>query len=206
MPSLSYTHRYEPAAAPDASPLLLLHGTGGNEHDLIPLGRQLAPGAALLSPRGDVSEHGRPRFFRRFAEGVFDLEDLALRTHNLADFLTTASRQYGFDATRLSALGYSNGANIAASLLLLRPASLAGAVLLRPMVGLEPTQVPDLTGKRLLLLSGRHDPIVPADHPERLAAQFRAAGADMQLQWLDAGHGLTPADFAHAREFFAWRS
>lgn len=201
MPSLAYTHRYEPATTPGASPLLLLHGTGGNEHDLIPLGRQLAPGSALLSPRGDVSEHGMPRFFRRFAEGVFDLDDVAKRTHALADFIAAAAAQYGFDASKLTALGYSNGANIAASLLLLRPESLAGAVLLRPMVILEPKALPDLRGKRLLLLSGRHDPIVSVDHPERLAAQFRTAGADVTLQWLDTGHQLTEADLQHAARF-----
>ena len=201
MPTLSYTHRYEPATTPGASPLLLLHGPGGTEHDLIPRGRHLTPGAALLSPRGDVSEHGMPRFFRRFAEGVFDLDDVAKRTHALADFVAAAATQYGFDPAKLTALGYSNGANIAASLFLLRPESLAGAVLLRPMVVLEPKALPDLRGKRLLLLSGRHDPIVPMDHPERLAAQFRTAGADVTLQWLDTGHQLTEADLAHAARF-----
>jgi phospholipase/carboxylesterase len=201
MPTLSYIHRYEPATTPGASPLLLFHGTGGNEHDLIPLGRQLSPGSALLSPRGDVSEHGMPRFFRRFAEGVFDLDDVAKRTHALADFIAAAGTQYGFDASKLTALGYSNGANIAASLFLLRPEALAGAVLLRPMVVLEPRALPDLRGKRLLLLSGRHDPIVPVDHPERLAAQFRTAGADVTLQWLDTGHQLTEADLKHAARF-----
>lgn len=201
MSSLSYTHRYEPATSPGASPLLLLHGTGGNEHDLIPLGQQLAPGSALLSPRGDVSEHGMPRFFKRFAEGVFDLDDVAKRTHALADFIKAAATKYGLDAAKLTALGYSNGANIAASLFLLRPESLAGAVLLRPMVVLEPAKIPDLTGKRILLLSGRRDPIVPVDHPERLASQLRNAGADVTLQWLDTGHQLTEADLTHAARF-----
>ncbi|MDQ5978204.1 MAG: Alpha/beta hydrolase [Verrucomicrobiota bacterium] len=201
MSSLSYTHRYEPATAANASPLLLLHGTGGNEHDLIPLGQQLAPGSALLSPRGDVSEHGMPRFFQRFAEGVFDLADVAKRTHALADFVVASATKYGFETSRLTALGYSNGANIAASLFLLRPEALAGAVLLRPMVVLEPAKLPDLRGKRLLLLSGRHDPIVPVEHPDRLAAQLRAAGADVKLQWLDTGHPLTDADLGHAARF-----
>lgn len=203
--SFAYTHRFEPATAPGAAPLLLLHGTGGNEHDLIPLGEQIAPGAALLSPRGDGSEHGMPRFFRRFAEGVFDLDDVARRTHALADFLGRAAARYGFDAARLHALGYSNGANIAASLFLLRPESLAGAVLLRPMVVLEPEHVPDLRGKRILIASGRHDPIVPVDHPERLAAKFRAAGAEVVLRWFDTGHGLTREDLAFARELFPAR-
>lgn len=201
MNPLSYTHRYEPGTIAGAPPLLLLHGTGGNENDLIPLGRQLAPGSALLSPRGDVSEHGMPRFFRRFAEGVFDLDDVAKRTLALAGFATAAAKQYGFDPAALQALGYSNGANIAASLLLLRPDSLAGAVLLRPMVVLQPEKLPDLRGKRILILSGRHDPIVPVDHPTRLAAQFRATGANVMLEWLDAGHHLTDADLALAARF-----
>lgn len=201
MPSLSYIHQFAPGTDASAAPLLLLHGTGGNEHDLLPLGQHVAPGAAVLSPRGDVSENGMPRFFRRFAEGVFDLEDVAKRTHALADFVAAAAAHYRFDASRLTALGYSNGANIAASLFLLRPESLAAAALLRPMVVLEPKQLPDLRGKRLLILSGRHDPIVPVDHPPRLAEQFRTAGADVTLQWVDTGHGLTPADFAAAKSF-----
>ncbi len=201
MSSLSFVHRFEPGTDPAAAPLLLLHGTGGNEDDLLPLGRQVAPGSALLSPRGDVNEHGMPRFFRRFAEGVFDLDDVAKRTQALAGFIRAAATEYGFTAARLTALGYSNGANIAASLLLLRPESLDRAVLLRPMVVLEPAQLPDLRGRRVLLLSGRHDPIVPADHPPRLAAMLRSAGADVTLQWLDTGHGLTPADLAHVRDF-----
>jgi len=206
MSSLSYLHRYEPATDARAAPLLLLHGTGGNESDLLPLGRQLAPGSALLSPRGDVSEHGMPRFFRRFAEGVFDLKDVAQRTHALADFIAAASAKYGFDASRLAALGYSNGANIAASLLLLRPEALARTVLLRPMVVLQPATLPDLSGKSILLLSGRHDPIVPVDHPPQLAEMFQRAGAKVDLQWLETGHQLTEADLTHASRFMARRS
>jgi len=201
MSSLSYLHRFEPGTDASAPPVLLLHGTGGNENDLIPLGRQLAPGSALLSPRGDVSEHGMPRFFRRFAEGVFDLADVSKRTQALADFIAAASREYGFDASRLTALGYSNGANIAASLLLLRPESLARAVLLRPMVVLQPEQLPDLVGKQISLLSGRHDPIVPVDQPPRLAELFRRAGAHVDLHWLDTGHQLTEADLRIAGSF-----
>lgn len=201
MPTLSYLHRFESGTDPAAPPLLLLHGTGGNENDLLPLGRQLSPGSALLSPRGDVSEHGMPRFFRRFAEGVFDLEDVARRTHALADFLAAAATAYGFDPARLTALGYSNGANIAASLFLLRPEALAGAVLLRPMVVLEPARIPDLHGKRILLASGRGDPIVPEDHPARLADQFRRGGAAVSLEWTDTGHQLAPSDLTLARQF-----
>ncbi len=203
MNNLSYLHRYEPSTQAGAPPLLLLHGTGGNENDLLPVGRQIAPGSALLSPRGDVSENGLPRFFRRLAEGVFDQEEVAQRTRALADFLAAAAVRYGFDAGRLSALGYSNGANIAASLLLLRPESLAGAVLLRPMIVLQPERVPDLHGKRVAILSGRRDPLVPADHPEKLAALFRSAGAAVDLHWLETGHQLTGADFRLAGNFLA---
>ena len=201
MNPLSYIHHYEPSTQAGSPPLLLLHGTGGNENDLLPVGRQVAPGSALLSPRGDVSENGMPRFFRRLAEGVFDQNEVAQRTHALADFLSAAATRYGFDAGQLNALGYSNGANIAASLLLLRPETLAGAVLLRPMVVLEPRLVPNLQGKRIAILSGRYDPIVPADHPERLAAMFRQAGAEVDLHWFEAGHQLTGADFRLAGQF-----
>ncbi|MBI5425603.1 MAG: alpha/beta hydrolase [Opitutae bacterium] len=205
MPTLSYQHVFEPSRDPTAAPLLLLHGTGGDERDLLPLGRQLAPGAALLSPRGDVLERGAPRFFKRFAEGVFDLGDVERRTHALADFINAAAKHYGFDATRLTALGFSNGANIAASLLLLRPESLAAAVLLRPMVVLEPAPaaLPTLAGKRILISSGELDPIVPPDHPARLAEIFRRAGADVTLRTHVASHGLIAADLAAAREFLA---
>lgn len=198
MPPLIYLHRFEPGTKVGAAPLLLLHGTGGTENDLLPIGRQLAPGSALLSPRGDVSEHGMPRFFRRFAEGVFDLEDVARRTHALADFIAAAAAQYGFATNRLTALGYSNGANIAASLLLLRPEVLARAVLLRPMVVLQPERLPDLSGKRVSLIAGRLDPIVPVDHPPRLADMLRRAGAKVDLHWSETGHQLTSADFALA--------
>ena len=205
MKSLSYIHRFEPGIDASAPPLLLLHGTGGNEHDLIALGQDLVPGAALLSPRGDVLEHGMPRFFRRFAEGVFDFADVEKRTHALADFIAAAAGGYGFDSKRLVAVGYSNGANIAASLLLLRPEALAAAVLLRPMVVLTPVRVPDLAGKRVLIASGRTDPIVPTDHPSRLAALLRQGGAEVSLQMHAAGHGLTATDFALARDFFTRR-
>lgn len=201
MKNSTYIHRFEPATQPGSPPLLLLHGTGGNENDLLQVGRQLAPGAALLSPRGNVSENGMPRFFRRFAEGVFDLEDVALRTQQLADFTRDAAGAYKFTPGSLTALGYSNGANIAASLLLLRPESLAGAVLLRPMVVLQPKQLPDLASKRIAIISGRYDPIVPVDQPETLASMFRDAGADVELHWLETGHQLSGADLRLAGQF-----
>lgn len=202
MSTLSYHHRFEPGPDQSAPPLLLLHGTGGNENDLISLGRKLSPGSALLSPRGDVSENGARRFFARLAEGVFDPEEIMRRTHALADFIAAAAGQYGFDPRRLTAVGFSNGANIAATLLLLRPESLGGAVLLRPMVVLEPKQLPDLRGRRVLISSGNADPIVPNDHPVRLADQLRRAGAKVTLQTHAASHGLVPGDMAAAREFF----
>lgn len=202
MPPLSYQHRFEPGTDPAAPPLLLLHGTGGDENDLIPLGQKLSPGSALLSPRGDVNEHGAPRFFARLAEGVFDPAEITRRTHALADFIAAAARRYGFEPGRLTALGFSNGANIAATLLLLRPESLGAAVLLRPMVVLSPPEGPDLRGRRVLISSGNHDPIVPPDHPGRLADMLRRAGAEVALHTHAAGHGLVPADFAVAREFF----
>ena len=198
---LSYQHVFKAGTDPLAPPLLLLHGTGGDENDLLPLGQDLSPGSALLSPRGDVSEHGMPRFFRRFAEGIFDLADVEKRAHALADFIAAAAAQYPIDPRKLLAVGYSNGANIAAWLLLLRPESLAGAALLRPMIVLEPKKVPDLSGKRILISSGRQDPIVPSDHPARLAEQFRAAGATVTLNAHAAGHGLTSADFVAVKKF-----
>jgi predicted esterase len=203
MPELSYIHHFEPGADPAAPPVLLLHGTGGNEHDLLPLGRQLCPGSALLSPRGDVLEQGMPRFFRRFAEGVFDLADVERRTHAVADFVAAAAGRYRFNAAALIAIGFSNGANLAASLLLLRPETLASAVLFRPMVVLEPTQLPELGGKQVLLSSGRVDPIVPADHPARLAGLLQRGGAEVTLRIHAAGHNLVQADFIAAAKFLA---
>jgi predicted esterase len=186
-----FTHRFIPAGAGGpACTLLLLHGTGGNEDDLLPLGRMLLPGAALLSPRGRVLERGMPRFFRRLAEGVFDLEDLRARAAELAGFVRTAAATYAFDPARVVAVGFSNGANIAASLLLLHPGVLAGAVLFRPMVPLVPERPPDLAGVPVFIAAGRGDPIVPPEEPERLAALLRAAGAVIALHWEAAGHGL----------------
>ena len=201
MSALSYLHNFEAGTDPATPPLLLLHGTGGDENDLIPLGQKLSPGSMLLSPSGDVNEHGARRFFARLAEGVFDPAEITRRTHALADFIAAAAKHYRFDPVRLTAIGFSNGANIAATLLLLRPESLAGAVLLRPMVVLEPVRVPDLTGKCVLISSGTADPIVPNDHPPRLAQIFRQAGADVTLHTHAAGHGLVPADFTISRVF-----
>ena len=189
---------------PGSSPaLLLLHGTGGDENDLLPLGRIIRPGAALLSPRGQVLENGMPRFFRRLAPGVFDLDDLVRRTHELADFVEdqSAAKHLG----PIIAVGYSNGANIAASLLLLRPGLFAGAILFRAMVPLEPPQPPDLGRVPVLLLAGRHDEMIPAAGAQQLAVLLSRAGADLTLEWRDTGHGLQPAEFTFARDWLAAR-
>lgn len=200
---LTFAHRYVPPQAEGAPTLLLLHGTGGNEDDLLPLGRALAPEAGLLSPRGQVLERGMPRFFRRLSEGVFDLEDLARRTHELAAFVEDASAVYGFDPSQVFAVGFSNGANIAASLLLLHPRLLAGAALFRPMVPLTPEQPPDLGGVRVFAAAGRADPLVPAEETERLVALLRAAGAEVTLHWQPGGHSLYPEEVEQARRWLA---
>ncbi len=183
--------------------LLLLHGTGGKEHDLIPLGRNLDPNAALLSPRGKVLENGMPRFFRRLAEGVFDLEDLKQRTQELGDFIIAASKDYGLDVAKIIAVGFSNGANIAASLLLLRPEILRAAILFRAMVPLIPNSLPILNDTRVLISAGNQDPIVPASESENLASLLRDSGADVNLHFVNAGHGLIDADVQNARDWLA---
>jgi predicted esterase len=181
--------------------LLLLHGTGGNERDLIPLGRELDPTAALLSPRGKVLENGMPRFFRRLAEGVFDLEDLKNRTNELADFVAAAAQHYGFAADKVVAAGYSNGANIAASLLLFRPEILSAAILFRAMVPLIPDKQPNLSRVRVWIGAGTNDPIIPTSETERLAGLLRKAGADVTMRHFPAGHELTMADVEAARDW-----
>ena len=199
MTDLGFIHRFIPATQPGKPPLLLLHGTGGNENDLLPLGAQLSPGAALLSPRGKVLENGMPRFFRRLAEGVFDLADLKVRTAELADFIAAARKAYHLDAP--VAVGFSNGANIAAALLLTRPEMLAGAVLLRAMLPFEPEPLPDLAGKPVLLLSGSNDTMISAAGRERLAAVLQAAGADLVYKALPTGHNLTQNDLNLAAQW-----
>ena len=199
MTKLGITHRFIPATQPNLAPLLMLHGTGGDENDLIPLGEQLSPGSALLSPRGKVLENGMPRFFRRLAEGIFDLEDLKTRTQELADFVKQARNIYNIAAP--IAVGFSNGANIAASLLLTQPDALAGAVLLRAMLPFEPRIMPDLSGKPVLLLSGSNDPMMPAASRDRLVAVLKAAGADLVFKALPAGHNLTQNDLTIASDW-----
>jgi phospholipase/carboxylesterase len=189
---LSHLHRFVPATASGRPPILLLHGTGGDENDLLPFGQTVAPGAALLSPRGRVLEGGAPRFFRRLAEGVFDEDDVRRRANELADFVQDARDVYGLDAP--IAVGFSNGANIAAAVLQLRPDVLAGAVLLRAMVPLKQAPDVDLAGTPVLILSGAMDPIVPAENAARLATILKETGANVDHRTLPAGHGLTQAD------------
>ena len=204
-PDLGFTHRYIPATAPRISnavprrTLLLLHGTGGNEDDLLGLGQQLDPLANLLSPRGKILEQGMPRFFRRLAEGIFDEVDLIQRTHELADFVQVAAQAYAFDVAQVFAVGYSNGANIAASMLLLRPEMLSGAVLFRAMVPLRPAQTPNLDGRSVLLSAGRTDPIIPTAQPQQLAEMLQAARAQVTLHWSAAGHNLLASEITTAQ-------
>ena len=198
-PQPDFIHEFVPGSSNRT--LLLLHGTGGNEHDLIPLGHELDPNAALLSPRGKVLENGMPRFFRRLAEGVFDLEDLKYRTNELADFVTAAAQHYGFATDQLVAVGYSNGANIAASMLLLRPEIMHRAILFRVMVPLIPDTLPDLSSGRVWIGAGDQDPIVAASETKRLAELLRRAGADVTIRFAKAGHGLTNDDLEAARHW-----
>jgi phospholipase/carboxylesterase len=200
-PNLSIHHHiFEPGDL--ARPLLLLHGTGGDERDLLSLGRKVAPGAALLSPRGNVSEHGALRFFKRFAEGVFDLDDVARRAADLARWLAAARTHYAL--AEPDALGFSNGANTAAAMLLSlgsAAAPLRRVVLLRAMVTLPTTPGVHLDGVSILLASGQRDPIVPIDNAKRLADQLQTAGATVRHEILTAAHDLTPDDLRLARDF-----
>jgi len=197
-----FIHRLVPAAsARGADTLLLLHGTGGDENDLLPLGKMLAPNANLLSPRGRVLEAGMPRFFRRLAEDVLDVPDLVAQARALAEFVSGAAAEYGFDPERVTAVGFSNGANIAGALLLLHPGILRAAILLHPMVPLVPETLPDLAGTPTFIGAGRLDPLVAAPETERLAALLRSAGAEVTLNWQPGGHALTREEAAAAKSW-----
>jgi predicted esterase len=198
-----FTHRFLPARTDGALTLLLLHGTGGDENDLLELGRALDGQAALLSPRGQVRERGANRWFRRLSEGVFDTQDLLARTDQLTAFVTSATAHYRLDASRLVAVGFSNGANIAATLLLRHPQLLRGAVLFAPMVTLNDPPIVDLSGVAVFLAAGRADPIAPPEQAERLAEQFIERGAAVELRWHPGGHGIDRNVFAQAT---AWLS
>lgn len=200
-----FVHYHEVGQSPLT--LLLLHGTGGDEQSLVGIGRDLSADARLLSPRGKVMEGSNARFFRRLAEGVFDVEDLNFRTHEVADFVTEASRKYGFELGSVVAVGYSNGANIAGALLLLRPEVLAGALLLRPMVPLLPETLPSLEARPVFIAAGEHDELITRDQPEALAKLLREAGADVTMRWDSGTHKLSRAELDEARDWLRrhWR-
>jgi phospholipase/carboxylesterase len=198
---LGFIHRFIPAADKTKPPLLLLHGTGGDENDLLPLAGRIAPGAAVLSPRGKVLEQGMPRFFRRSGEGQWDIDDFKRRTAELADFLERARATYGIE--KPVALGYSNGANIAWSLLLADPGALGGAILMRAMLPFDPRPLPDLAGLPILMLTGRHDQLIPPQQAGLLAALLGEAGADATYELLEADHGLTEQDLKLAAEWLS---
>jgi phospholipase/carboxylesterase len=202
---MNFEHVYESGTT--GLTILALHGTGGNEHDLVPMAKMVAPNTNILSPRGKILENGAPRFFRRLAEGVFDIEDLKFRTHELADFIKESSEKYSFDATQIYALGFSNGANIASGLLFLRPEILAGGAILRGMVPLdmdkgELEKLPDLTGKKVFLANGTRDPMVPLDNAKRLTQMYKDAGASVTQELNPASHGLIQSDLQAMKQWF----
>jgi phospholipase/carboxylesterase len=203
-PELGFTHRFVPATDPaTAETLLVLHGTGGDENDLIGLGQAIAPGAAILSPRGQILEQGAPRFFKRLAEGVFDRAEVRSRAEELATFVHSAISEYDLDPARVFAFGFSNGANIASTVMLIEPGLLQGAVLFRPMVVFEPDNDPDLAGAGVLISSGRMDPIVPVDNVERLVELLESANAEVTLNWQLAAHNLVPSEVREAADWLA---
>lgn len=199
---LDFVHKYLPASgSPPAETLLLFHGTGGDEESMIQIGQMVSQDAGLLSPRGKVLENGMPRFFRRLSEGVFDQEDLKLRTKELAVFINSASNEYGFDLSNLSALGYSNGANIISSLILTYPGLFKKAVLFHPMIPFIPDSMPDLSGTRILITAGTNDPIVIAEESEGLMKLFKDSGAWTEIIWLNNGHSLMREEIDRAKIF-----
>jgi phospholipase/carboxylesterase len=200
---LGFVHRYVPATNPGRPPLLVLHGSGGDENDLLPLAERIAPGHALLSPRGKTDEQGITRFFRRDDDGAWDLDSLKDATADLAGFVGRARAAYQID--RPVALGYSNGANIAWSLMLHSPQALAGAILLRAMLPFDPRPLPDLSGMPVLLIAADYDELIPVERAGLLAALLGEAGADVSYEVLHAGHGLTGEDLKLSAEWLAAR-
>ena len=198
---LGFIHRFIPGED-SSETLLVLHGTGGNENDLVGIGQAIAPGAAILSPRGNVLENGAPRFFRRIAEGVFDPKEVRSRAEELARFIRAAVITYRLDPSRVFALGYSNGANIASTVMLIDPGTIQGSILLRPMVVYEPPAKNDLSGSSVFISAGRMDQIVPTASVEQLAELFRSANADVTVKWQLTGHNLVPSEIREAAEWF----
>jgi len=199
---LGFIHRFVPGEE-SADTLLVLHGTGGTENDLVGIGQAIAPGAAILSPRGNVLENGAPRFFKRIAEGVFDPKEVRSRAEELAKFIRAAVITYRLDPQRIFALGYSNGANVASTVMLVEPGVIQGSILFRPMVVYEPTEKTDLTGSSVFISAGRMDAIVPADSVEKLVDIFRSANADVTLKWQISGHNLVPSEVREAVDWYA---
>jgi phospholipase/carboxylesterase len=201
---LGFIHRYLPSPDPGSrDTLLLLHGTGGDENDLVSLGQRIAPGAAILSPRGNVLENGAPRFFKRLAEGVFDPIEVRSRAQELARFLHEASSRYTLDPGRVFALGYSNGANVASTVMFIEPGLIKAAILLRPMLVYEPEHTVDLSGSSVFISAGRMDTIVPSRSVEGLVKLFHAARAPVTLKWQMAGHNLVPSEVSEAAAWLA---
>lgn len=201
---LGFVHRFEPVTDSLSSmTLLVLHGTGGDENDLVGLGQSVAPGAAILSPRGKVIENGALRFFRRLREGVFDPREVRSRAEELAGFIRAATTRYNLDPNRIFALGYSNGANIASTVMLIEPGLIRGAILLRPMVVFEPDEPPDLDGSSVFISAGRMDQIVPTASVEALAELFDSSGADVTLKWQLSGHNLMPGEVGEAADWLS---
>jgi phospholipase/carboxylesterase len=204
MPVSEFHHRFIPGALSSAPTILALHGTGGDENDLVPLARMIDGDAAILSPRGRVLENGLPRYFRRISEGVFDADDLREQTAALSRFIDMAASRYRFDRNRVAALGYSNGANIAANMLLTVPGPFIAAMLLRPMIPFEPElPVPALSGLPVLMSAGRRDPTVPRGRSERLQQVLTEAGAAVTMLWRESGHLLSPGELEDVAEW--WR-
>ncbi|MGZ5836480.1 MAG: alpha/beta hydrolase [Xanthobacteraceae bacterium] len=200
---LGFIHRFVPGRDAGLAPLLLLHGSGGDEHDLVPLAERIGPGRAIVSPRGKTNEQGITRFFRHAPDGAWDLDDLAQRTGELADFVRSARGAYGLPKPVV--LGYSNGANIGWSLLLREPGALAGAILLRAMLPFDPRPLPDLSSIPVLLIAAHDDELIPVERAGLLAALLGEAGADVTYEVLHAGHGLTGEDLKLASEWLASR-
>ncbi len=195
----SYQYSERPGAGPESAALFLLHGTGGDEHQFLDLGGQLMPGARLVGVRGDVSEGGALRYFRRLGEGRYDMADLARATGKLADFV----REQAGTATETIGLGYSNGANVLASVLFTAPERFDAAVLMHPLIPFAPEAQPGLEGKRVLITAGRYDPMASVAATETLAAYFKAQGAETKLFWHDGGHEIRQEELLAARDFLA---
>jgi phospholipase/carboxylesterase len=198
-------HIYKKGIITSKPTLLLLHGTGGNENDLLPLANMIDPEASVLSVRGNILENGMPRFFRRLAEGVFDEKDLVFRTEELHEFLAEASVKYGFDRDNIIAIGYSNGANIAASLLFHYKNALKGAILHHPMVPRRGIELPNLSGTEVFLAAGKNDPICPAQESEELKILLSNANANVEIHWENSGHQLTLSEVEAARDWYTGR-